>query len=97
LKSPTVARYHDAIAMPEPGEIRIVADGTGRLRKDYRPEVEAAIRARYAAELQRAGGLKRLLLRHRIRREIEREIEDFASRKALYLSLDLVARSRHTP
>ena len=75
----------------------IVADGRAGVRKEYRPEVEAAVRARYADELARARGLRRLLLRLRIRREIERRLDELAPGKALYLHRDLSAKRHHTP
>ncbi len=36
-------------------------------------QIEAEVRSRYRAELERAGWLKRLLLEHRVRREIAAE------------------------
>ena len=75
--------------MPENMPSRIVADGPDRVRKDYRHEIEDAVRARYADELESTRGLKRLMLRHRIRREIRDELEQAAPKRALYLSLEL--------
>ncbi len=75
----------------------IVADGGAGVRKEYRLEVEAAVRARYADELAGARGLRRLLLRLRIRREIERRLDELAPGKALYLSRGLGAKRHHTP
>ena len=74
----------------------IVAGGRARVRKDYRLEVEAAVRVRYADELALARGLRRLLLRLRIRREIERRLDELAPGKALYLFRGLGAKRRHT-
>lgn len=83
--------------MTEQKPNRIVADGQARVRKDCRPEVEAAVRARYADELARARGLRRLLLRWHIRREIKHELEQIAPKRALHLSLDLGTKRHHTP
>ncbi len=83
--------------MTEQKPNRIVADGQARVRKDCRPEVEAAVRARYADELERTRGLRRLLLRWNIRREIERRLDEIAPQEALYLSPDLGTKRRRTP
>jgi len=69
----------------------IVAGGRARVRMDARPQVEAAVRARHADQLEWAHGLRRLLLRWRIRRKIEGQLDELASAKALYLSRDLDA------
>ena len=59
---------------------RFVADGGSRWWKSaegekVRRQIEATVRSRYRAELERAGWLKQLRLEHRIRREIAAECE----------------------
>lgn len=57
---------------------RLVADGHSRWWKSAegekaRQEIEGEVRSRYRGELERAGWLKRLLLEHRVRREVAAE------------------------
>ena len=57
---------------------RFVADDHSRWWKSAegeraRQQIEAEVRSRYRAELERAGRFKRLLLEHRVRREIAAE------------------------
>lgn len=70
---------------------RFVAGGEERLRTT--PEFRAASRAiardvrdEFAAELERAGALRRLLLSVRMRREIRSRVEQLAPKDAHYLS-----------
>ena len=66
------------------GQQHIVADGRRRVLKEVAPQARAEVRAKYAAELQRAGLLRRLLIRWRMRLEIRRRIEEAAPRSAHY-------------
>ena len=71
-------------------EERIVAHGREELMKSEgyrvaRDEVIAAVRARYAEPLARAGFFRRLALHLRMQREIARELDKLAPPDALYL------------
>lgn len=68
---------------------RFVVDGYERLTRssEFRAAqaaVIAAVRARYAEAVARAGILRRLLLHVRMRREIAQELAELAPPDALY-------------
>lgn len=80
---------HSARGTPLSQE-RLLVDGRERALRDpeLRAELERAvaeIEARYAPLLERAGLLRRLVLRWRMRREVQRELELRAPRDALYV------------
>ena len=62
----------------------IVADGRERVLRDVGPQIRAEVRAKYAAELQHAGLLRRLLIHWRMRRDIHRRLQKAAPREAHY-------------
>jgi hypothetical protein len=69
---------------------RFIADGRERLMKskEYQAaqaEIVAAVRARYSESLASAGIFRRLVLRFRMEREMEREVAKLAPPGALYL------------
>ena len=81
-------------------EDRFMADGRERLEQSEgyraaRAEITAAVRARYAESLARAGILRRLVLRLRMRQEIARELAEIAPPDALYLHGDPGAHRHH--
>jgi hypothetical protein len=64
--------------MSSQSDDRFVAGGDSRWWKSAEGEkmghqIEAEVRSRYRAELERAGWFKQVLLEHRIRREIAAE------------------------
>ena len=61
-----------------------VSFGRAQLIAAYEGRVRAAVEANHASELAAAGFLRRLLLRHRIEREIQQELDRIAPIKALY-------------
>ena len=81
-----------------PGE-RFIADGRRRLEESRtyrlaRARAIAAVRARYAEPLGKAGVLQRLLLRLRMQLEISRELAKLTPRETLFvLSSGAVRRS----
>ena len=71
-------------------EERLLADGRERLLADPGFQVEldlavAEIEARYASLMKRAGFIRKLWLRRQMKREIKREIEQWAPSAALYV------------
>ena len=66
-------------------EQRIVVDGQQRIIDENYARVAWEIRARYAESLSRSGWFGRMLLKIRIRREIERELKRIAPPGGLYL------------
>lgn len=69
---------------------RFMADGRERLEQSEgyraaRAEIIAAVRARYAESLARAGILRGLVLHLRMKREVARELAEIAPPDALYL------------
>jgi hypothetical protein len=61
-----------------------VSFGRAQLIAAYEARVRASVEANHASEFADAGFLRRLLLRHRIEREIQQELDRIAPRKALY-------------
>ena len=71
---------------------RFVADGDGRLRRtrEYRAARRAIardVREEHSEELKRAGPIRRLWVRTRIKREIRSRIENLAPKDAHYFAL----------
>jgi len=72
----------------------IVADGLQRIRgsaefqKRVR-EIELRVSQEYACEMANARWWKKLLLRHRMQRQIQKELDLIAPRGALYLHSDV--------
>lgn len=70
-------------------EERFIADGRQRLEessgcREAHAAAVAAVRARYAEPLARAGFLRRIALRMRMRREIAEEVAKLAPPEAFY-------------
>ena len=70
---------------------RFVADGDGRLRRtrEYRAACRAIardVREEHSAELKRAGPMRQLCVRARIKREIRSRIENLAPKDAHYFA-----------
>ncbi len=61
-----------------------VSWGRDQLIAAYEARVRATVEAKHASEFAAAGLLHRLLLRHRIEREIQQELARIAPTKALY-------------
>ena len=59
-----------------------VADGRERAKAAERPRIEREVRARYADRLARAGFGRRIWLRIKIRREIERKLAELLKKMA---------------
>jgi len=71
-------------------EERFIVDGQEQIEKSEgyraaRAEIIASVRSRYAESLASAGIFRRLLLRLRMQREINREVAKLAPPNALYL------------
>jgi len=61
-----------------------VSWGRSRLITAYEARVREAVEANHASEFADAGFLRRLLLRHRMERQIRQELGRIAPRNALY-------------
>ena len=63
---------------------KFVADGRERIARGEIERIRREVRARYADQMAAAGFFRRLWLRVRIRREIERQLNKIAPRDGLY-------------
>jgi hypothetical protein len=61
-----------------------VSWGRAQLIAAYEARVRATVETNHASDFADAGLLRRLLLRHRIEREIQEELDRIAPREALY-------------
>jgi len=66
-----------------------LADGAARIRKADLARIRREVTARFEADWAEAGMLRRLVLRWRIRREVETELSRIAPPGALYAGQNL--------